>query len=65
MTAFPNIIRRTPPVAIVFSAGYAEKERVMHGTLGTIITQMGSDKLPFEYLLYVGDFLNDSVDLLK
>ncbi len=50
------------PVAIVFSAGYAEKEKVMHGTLGSILAQAGGDKLPFEYLLYVGDFLNDSVD---
>ena len=53
------------PVAIVLSAGYAEKERVMHGTLGSILDQVGGDKLPFEYMLYVGDFLNDSVDRLS
>ncbi len=47
------------PVAIVFSAGYAEKERVMHGTLGTILDQTGTGRMPFEYLLYVGDFLSD------
>ncbi|GAB6147210.1 SAM-dependent methyltransferase [Desulfocicer niacini] len=47
------------PVAIVFSAGYAEKEKVMHGTLGTILEQTGTDRMPFEYLLYVGDFLSD------
>jgi precorrin-4 methylase len=47
------------PVAIVFSAGYAEKERVMQGTLGTIQDQVGAGRLPFEYLLYVGDFLAD------
>ena len=46
------------PVAIVFSAGYAEKERVLHGTLGTVLEQVGPDRLPFEYLLYVGDFLD-------
>jgi precorrin-4 methylase len=46
------------PVAIVFSAGYVEKERVMRGTLGTILDQVGEDRLPFEYLLYVGDFLD-------
>jgi precorrin-4 methylase len=50
------------PVAIVFSAGYAAKEKVVHGTLGSILDQMGENKLPFEYLLYVGDFLNGSVD---
>jgi precorrin-4 methylase len=47
------------PVAIVFSAGYAEKEKVVHGTLGTILDQVGTGRLPFEYLLYVGDFLAD------
>jgi precorrin-4 methylase len=47
------------PVAIVFSAGYAEKEKVMHGTLGTILDQVGTGRMPFEYLLYVGDFLAD------
>jgi precorrin-4 methylase len=49
------------PVAIVSSAGYAEKEKVLHGTLGSILNQVGENRLPFEYLLYVGDFLNNSV----
>ena len=53
------------PVAIVSSAGYAEKEKVVHGTLGSILAQVGENKLPFEYLLYVGDFLNNSVDRLS
>ncbi len=53
------------PVAIVSSAGYAEKEKVMHGTLGSILDQVGKDRPPFEYLLYVGDFLNNSVDRLN
>jgi precorrin-4 methylase len=52
------------PVAIVFSAGYAAEEKVMHGTLGSIFDQVGKEKLPFEYLLYIGDFLSDSVDRL-
>jgi precorrin-4 methylase len=46
------------PIALVISAGYAEKEKVMYSTLGTVMDQLGEDKLPFEYLLYVGDFLN-------
>jgi precorrin-4 methylase len=53
------------PVAIVFSAGYAGKEKVMHGTLDSICDQVGENKLPFEYLLYVGDFLSGSVDRLN
>jgi precorrin-4 methylase len=47
------------PIALVISAGYAEKEKVMHSTLGTVMDQLGEDKLPFEYLLYVGDFITD------
>ncbi|MBN1932054.1 MAG: hypothetical protein JW786_10655 [Desulfobacterales bacterium] len=52
------------PIAIVLSAGYAEKEKVMHATLGSVMDQVGKNRLPFEYLLYVGDFLNNSVDRL-
>jgi precorrin-4 methylase len=47
------------PVAIVMHAGYAEKETVLRGTLGGILAQVG-EKHPFEYLLYVGDFLTNS-----
>lgn len=45
------------PVAIVKQAGYAGKEEVVRGKLGTILEQLGPEPLPFEYLLYVGDFL--------
>jgi len=45
------------PVAIVQSAGYAEREKVMRGRLDTIVAEMDAGRLPFEYLLYVGDFL--------
>lgn len=46
------------PVAIVKQAGYADQEAVTRGTLGTIRDQVSQDSLPFEYLIYVGDFLN-------
>jgi precorrin-4 methylase len=49
------------PVAVVFSAGYAAREKVIHGTLATIGDQLGRGRLPFEHLLYVGDFLEKSV----
>ena len=45
------------PVAIVAHAGYVEKERIIKGTLGTILEKVGKEKLSFEYILYVGDFL--------
>lgn len=47
------------PVAIVYKAGYAAEEKVTRGTLGTIAEQLGPNRMPFEYLLYVGDFLSD------
>lgn len=47
------------PVAIVSKAGYAAEETVTRGTLGTIEAQLGPGRMPFEYLLYVGDFLSD------
>ena len=53
------------PVGIVFSAGYAEKEKVVCATLGTILDKVGENRLPFEYLLYVGDFLADSTASLN
>lgn len=46
------------PVAIVKHAGYREKQEVVRGTLGTILQQVGDDRLPFEYLIYVGEFLD-------
>jgi precorrin-4 methylase len=46
------------PVAVVQHAGYQGKQRVIRGTLGTIRTQVGQEPLPFEYLIYVGDFLS-------
>lgn len=45
------------PVAVVKHAGYAEKEEVIQGTLRTILDRIDHQKLPFEYLIYVGDFL--------
>jgi precorrin-4/cobalt-precorrin-4 C11-methyltransferase len=45
------------PVAVVERAGYREQERVIEATLGTIIDRIKEEELPFEYLIYVGDFL--------
>lgn len=46
------------PVAVVIHAGYAGKERVITGTLGTILDRTKGERLPFEYMIYVGDFLS-------
>ena len=63
-TEFPECVRELrinypaeTPVAIVTHAGYADKEEVIQGTLGTILDTIGGETLPFEYLIYVGDFL--------
>jgi len=48
---------RETPVAIVVYAGFKEKERVIQGTLNNIADKVGNEKLPFEHLMYVGDFL--------
>ena len=45
------------PVAIVLYAGYKEREKIIQGTLDTIVEQTEGGKLPHEHLIYVGDFL--------
>ncbi len=45
------------PIAIVSYAGYKEKERVVKGTLETILDKIGDEKELKLYLVYVGDFL--------
>jgi precorrin-4 methylase len=45
------------PLAIVSSAGYAAREKVIRGTLSDILENPAKDDLPFEYMIYVGDFL--------
>ncbi|MGQ9821005.1 MAG: SAM-dependent methyltransferase [Thermogutta sp.] len=45
------------PVAIVIQAGYKGKERVIQSTLEKIQQEVNPSQLPFEYMIYVGDFL--------
>ena len=49
------------PIGIVLYAGYKEKERVIRGTLKNIMNKVGDEKLPFEHLIYVGDFLEQKM----
>lgn len=46
------------PIAIVLYAGYSDKEQVIQGTLADIVSKVGSEKLPFEHLIYVGSFID-------
>ena len=50
------------PAAIVQHAGYRDKEKVILGTLDTILDKMKGEDPLFEYMLYVGDFLNLSYE---
>ena len=50
------------PMAIVCYAGYKDREHIIYGTLDTIIEKTEGDKLPFEHLIYVGDFLTKRYD---
>ena len=47
------------PVAIVQHAGYRDKERVIIATLDTILGKIKGLDMDFEYMLYVGDFLEN------
>lgn len=62
---FPEFIRKLStsyppetPVAVVKHAGDPDNQQVVRGTLKTILALVGEEKLPFEYLIYVGDFLD-------
>lgn len=50
------------PIAIVLFAGYKEKEKIINATLDTILEKTKGEKLPFEHLIYVGDFLTNRYD---
>ena len=46
------------PMAIVFHAGSRQEQKVLLATLDTIVEKAGDKRLPFEHLIYIGDFLN-------
>lgn len=45
------------PIALVANAGSRKDQKVIKGTLDTIVGVVGTDKLSFAHLVYVGDFL--------
>ena len=44
-------------IAIVMDAGDSKKEKVVLGNLENITTKITQEKIPFNHLVYVGDFL--------
>jgi len=62
--ALPEVVRQLmqhypekTPVAIVLHAGVAEKQSVLRATLDTIVERTEGGTLPFEHMIYVGEFL--------
>lgn len=53
LTLYP----KQTPIAIVINAGESKKERVIKATLETIEAKVGGEKIPFNHLVYVGNFL--------
>jgi precorrin-4/cobalt-precorrin-4 C11-methyltransferase len=63
-TKFADIIRKLKtqyapetPIAIVLYAGYKGKQSVINGNLNTIESLVKPETLPFENIIFVGDFL--------
>jgi len=63
-TAFADIVDKLKtyyppktPIAIVFYAGYKQKENKIAGRLDTILEKTKGMDFPFEHLVYVGDFM--------
>lgn len=59
ISALGRFLPGTTPVAVVCHAGRSEKHVVLHATLGTATSATQGEDLPFEHLVYVGDFLAD------
>ncbi|MBN2242687.1 MAG: tetrapyrrole methylase [Acidobacteria bacterium] len=62
---FEDIIRKlkshyppATPISIVLYAGYKEKQAVISGTLQDIESKVQPDSLPFENIIFVGDFIS-------
>lgn len=63
-TRFADIVRKLKtqyametPISIVLYAGYKEKQSVISGNLNTIESMIKPETLPFENIIFVGDFL--------
>lgn len=46
------------PVAIVLYAGHRDRQEVINATLETLLDRVGQRPIPFENILFVGDFLS-------
>ena len=63
-TKFGEIIHKlktqyvpTTPIAVVFYAGFKEKQSIVNGNLETIESMINQETLPLEHIIFVGDFL--------
>ncbi len=53
------------PIAIVYYAGYKEKQHVTRESLDTILEQTKGKLFPFEHLVYVGDFMRQNPSFMS
>ena len=67
-TKFDDIIHKLKtryppktPISIVLYAGFKEKQSVIEGTLETIESRVKPDSLPFENIIFVGDFITGTL----
>lgn len=69
-TDFAEIIRKLrihyapeTPIAVVFHAGYKDKQNIVSGTLDTIESKIKPEALPLEHIIFVGDFLTFTLNV--
>lgn len=54
-----RVLPGSTPLAVVCHAGQSEQQSVVRATLDTAVAALQGRELPFEHLVYVGDFLSD------
>jgi len=57
VAAMQEVYPGDTPVAIVSHAGSWDEQDVIEATLDSLLERVGDRELPFEHLIYVGDFL--------
>jgi len=55
--ALREMYKSETPCAVVFWAGYPDRQRIVHGTIGNMAQQLSEEKEKFMGLLLIGDFL--------
>jgi precorrin-4 methylase len=54
-----SVLPGSTPLAVVCHAGRSEQHTAVRATLDTAVAALQGREVPFEHLVYVGDFLAD------